>query len=132
MNSPSRGLREKIVRFGITGAANTILDLCVFALLTSFGVFALIANVLSWSVAVTMSYWVNSRWSFERDVALGDRKSFLRFVGMGAMISLGVSSIFIAALTGLIGLWPAKILGTVVAAMLNFIAARWSIEGRVR
>ncbi|TIO99415.1 MAG: GtrA family protein, partial [Mesorhizobium sp.] len=30
-----------------------------------------------------------------------------------------------------IGVWPAKIIGVVVAAVLNFLAARWSIEGRL-
>jgi putative flippase GtrA len=34
-------------------------------------------------------------------------------------------------LAGIVGVWPAKIGGVIVAAVLNFLAARWSIEGRL-
>jgi putative flippase GtrA len=53
-------------------------------------------------------------------------------VSLGALISLGVSSGVIAALSGWIGVWPAKILGVILAAILNFFAARWSIEDRIK
>ncbi|RVB13375.1 GtrA family protein, partial [Mesorhizobium sp. M7A.F.Ca.CA.002.10.1.1] len=49
---------------------------------------------------------------------------------LGGLISLGVSSLSIALFAGIAGVWPAKIAGVVVAAVLNFLAARWSIEGR--
>ncbi len=92
----------------------------------------LVANVLAWAVAVTFSYIVNSRWSFEREETLSTTQSVLRFVSLGALISLGVSSGVIAALAGWIGVWPAKILGVILAAILNFFAARWSIEDRLK
>ncbi|MFC5990885.1 GtrA family protein [Limoniibacter endophyticus] len=132
MKSAPKGLHGKILRFGIVGIGNTLVDLSIFALLTLVGIWALPANILSWGVAVSISYWVNSRWSFERDVEIGDRSSFLRFVSLGALISLGVSSGFIVFASGLIGIWPAKIIGTIVAAVLNFLASRWAIEGRLR
>ena len=59
------------------------------------------------------------------------RDAFLRFVSLGALISLGVSSLSIALFAGIAGVWPAKIGGVIVAAVLNFLAARWSIEGRL-
>jgi putative flippase GtrA len=73
----------------------------------------------------------NRFWSFERDPGIRLHHSFLRFVSLGALISLGVSSLSIAALAGAVGVWPSKIIGVVVAAVLNFLAARWSIEGRL-
>jgi putative flippase GtrA len=73
----------------------------------------------------------NRLWSFERDPDIRLHHSFLRFVSLGALISLGVSSLSIAVLAGTIGVWPAKIIGVVAAAVLNFLAARWSIEGRL-
>jgi len=130
--SPPRSSANKAARFVAVGVANTVIDLLVFAALLVLGLRPLIANVLAWSVAVAFSYLANSRWSFERDVSLSETHSVLRFVSLGALISLGVSSLVIAGLAGLIGVWPSKILGIVIAAVLNFIAARWSIENKVR
>jgi len=131
MNSANRTLGTKARRFLIVGAVNTVIDMAVFALLLHAGAPALMANVLSWAVAVSCSYFFNSRWSFERDQTLSTVRSVLRFVSLGALISLGVSSGIIAVLAAHIGVWPAKVLGVVVAAMFNFFAARWSIEDRL-
>ena len=130
--SPSRSSASKVARFLAVGVANTVIDLMVFAAVLALGARPLLANVLAWSVAVAFSYLANSRWSFERDTGLSETHSVLRFVSLGALISLGVSSIVLAGLAGFIGVWPAKILGILIAAILNFIAARWSIENKVR
>lgn len=130
--TPARSGASKVARFLAVGVANTVIDLIVFAALLALGASPLIANGLAWSVAVIFSYLANSRWSFERDRGLSETRSALRFVSLGALISLGVSSAVIAGLAGFIGVWPAKILGIVIAAILNFIAARWSIENKLR
>jgi len=129
---PTRSLSGKAMRFAIVGVANAAIDLVVFALLLRSGVWPLTANVLAWGVAVSFSYLVNSRWSFDRDANLSTVHSVARFVSLGALISLGVSSGFIVALSSVIGVWPAKIVGLLVAAVLNFMAARWSIENRLK
>jgi putative flippase GtrA len=126
-----RSTGSKIVRFAFVGLMNTCIDLAGFFVLLKAGVPALAANVAAWFVAVLFSFVANRFWSFERDPAIRLHHSFLRFVSLGALISLGVSSLFIAALAGSIGVWPAKISGVIVAAVLNFLAARWSIEGRL-
>lgn len=126
-----RGLAGKAGRFIGVGLVNTVIDMAVFALLVTLSVKPLTANIGAWAVAVTFSYFVNSRWTFDRSDKISGKNSFVRFVSLGALISLGVSSGAIAALSGTIGLWPAKILGVIVAAVLNFVAARWSIENRI-
>lgn len=130
--APPQSLAGKALRFGIVGVFNTVVDLAAFALLLAAGATALAANVGAWLVAVSFSYAINSRWSFERSGELHEARSIARFLGMGALISLGVSSAAILALAPLTGLWPAKLIGIVVAAVLNFFAARWSIENRLR
>lgn len=125
-------LTQKALRFGLVGLANTGVDLAIFAALVALAVPALGANIGAWIVAVCFSYLVNSRWSFERDTSLHEGWAFLRFISLGALISLGISSLAVILLPPLIGLWPAKILGVVVAAILNFFAAHWSIENRLR
>ena len=127
-----RGLGSKARRFIVVGIFGTAIDMTTFVLLIHAGIAALPANVGAWMVAVSFSYVLNSRWSFDRSEELSEGRSIIRFVSMGALISLGISSAFLAAFTGLIGLWPAKIVGVTVAAVLNFIAARWSIENRLK
>ncbi|MBZ9865985.1 GtrA family protein [Mesorhizobium sp. CA15] len=128
---PRRSTGNKVVRFALVGLINTGIDLTAFFLLLKLVVPALAANVGAWFVAVLFSFVANRFWSFERDPDIRLHRSFLRFVSLGALISLGVSSLSIAVLAGVVGVWPAKILGVVVAAVLNFLAARWSIEGRI-
>lgn len=131
MVAEGRSLRTKAARFAAVGVLNTLVDLATFALLVAATVAPLVANLFAWLVAVCFSYLVNSRWSFERSAGLSDRRAFGRFFTLGALISLGVSTGAIAALEGPIGLWAAKILGVIVAAILNFLAAQWSIENRL-
>ncbi|MBZ9706479.1 GtrA family protein [Mesorhizobium sp. B2-1-8] len=128
---PRRSTGSKIVRFALVGLANTAIDLAGFSLLLKLHVPPLSANVVSWSIAVIFSFVANGFWSFERNHAIRLHDAFLRFVSLGALISLGVSSLSIALFAGIAGVWPAKIGGVIVAAVLNFIAARWSIEGRL-
>jgi putative flippase GtrA len=129
--TPPRSLSGKAIRFGLVGLANSVVDLAVFAGALAAGAAPLLANLFGWGVAVVFSYLVNSRWSFKRSAKVGDLRAAARFIGLGALITLGVSSGAIAALAGVIGVMPAKILGLAVAAVLNFLAARWSIEGRL-
>lgn len=127
---PSR-LSAKALRFTIVGLANSAIDFLVFAVLAWMGLTALLANLLAWAVAVTFSFTVNSRWTFDRAQSLKTKKSFLRFALSGAAISLGSSSLALVLLGPLIGLLPAKLTGIIVGAILNFFAARWSIEDKV-
>lgn len=128
---PDRSLGGKMIRFAVVGLANTAIDLAAFTGLLWLALPPLGANVGAWLVAVAFSFIANRFWSFERDPSIPLSHSVFRFVSLGALISLGVSSAFIVGLSGWIGVWPAKIVGIVVAAALNFLAARWSIEGRL-
>ncbi len=128
-SEPSRSLGSKMIRFAVVGLANTAIDLVAFTVLLWFALPPLAANVGAWFVA--FSFVANRFWSFERDRSIPLSHSIFRFISLGALISLGVSSAFIVGLSGWIGVWPAKIAGVIVAAVLNFLAARWSIEGRL-
>ncbi len=124
-----RPLSSKAVRFLAVGLVNTAIDFSIFALLLAVGLPALASNALSWLVAVLFSYAANAQWSFERQRR--HRDALPRFMLSGAAISLVVSTLTVGLLSGLVGLWPAKIGGTILAAILNFVAARWSIEDKL-
>ncbi|PLP57074.1 GtrA family protein [Mesorhizobium loti] len=128
---PSRSLGGKMIRFAVVGLANTAIDLAAFTILLWLAMPSLAANVGAWLVAVAFSFVANRFWSFERDRSIPLSHSVFRFISLGALVSLGVSSAFIVGFAGWIGIWPAKIAGIIVAAALNFLAARWSIEGRL-
>jgi putative flippase GtrA len=126
-----RSLRGKLGRFAVVGLANTAIDLGVFSICLHLLEMPFVANAVAWCIAVAFSFAANSLWSFERDRQMKVAHSFFRFVSLGALISLGVSNLSIALLAGPIGVWPAKLIGVVAAAILNFAAAKWSIEGRL-
>ena len=126
-----RPLSHKALRFGLIGIANTALDAAVFAVLLQAGVAVLLANLGGWTVAVCLSFWANSRWTFQAQGAATPLR-FLRFALSGAAVSLIGSTVILASLTSLLGVWPAKAIAVAVGAVLGFLAARWSIEGRRR
>jgi putative flippase GtrA len=124
-----RPLSHKALRFGLIGVANTALDAAVFGLLLQAGAQVLLANLGGWMAGVCLSFWANSRWTFQAQGAPAPIR-FLRFALSGAAVSLLTSTAILASLTGLLGVWPAKAIAIAVGAVLGFLAARWSIEGR--
>jgi putative flippase GtrA len=76
-------------KFGIVGISNTLIDLGIFNVLTLvFGVYVVIANVISVSIAILNSYIWNKTWTFQdttRDHLVAQFTKFVSFslVGMG-------------------------------------------------
>lgn len=127
----NRPFASKLGRFAIVGLLNTVIDLATFSVLVALSVPALLANFLGWSVAVIFSFVANSRWTFERTERFNLHRAFAKFAVSGSIISLGSSTLAVYLLPPFTGLFAAKLIGIVVGAILNFIAARWSIENRV-
>ncbi|MFC5583663.1 GtrA family protein [Nitratireductor kimnyeongensis] len=126
-----RPVTKKLGRFAIVGLLNTLIDLATFSALVALSFPALVANFLGWGVAVIFSFAVNSRWTFERGERFNLHKAFAKFAVSGSIISLGSSSLAVYFLPPLTGLFAAKLVGIIVGAILNFFAARWSIENRI-
>ncbi|WP_210608330.1 GtrA family protein [Priestia flexa] len=53
-------------KFSSVGVLNTIMDLVVYMLLTSFGMYYLVAQCLSYGTGVANSYMLNRKWTFQR------------------------------------------------------------------
>lgn len=127
---PRRGLRRKAVSFALIGVANTAVDALAFVLFLAVDAPMLLANLLAWCCGVSVSFALNSRWTFDPAPGLAARHGFLRFVATGASVSLLCSTGFLALLAPAVGVWPAKAAAVAAGAILGFFAARWSIEGR--
>lgn len=60
-----RPMVRQFFKFGLVGALNTVLDYTLFTLLFSWAhVYYLVANGISFSVAVINSYILNRRWTY--------------------------------------------------------------------
>ena len=61
-----RPLVKQFLKFGLVGALNTFIDYALFSIFTSLlGIHYLLANILSFSIAVTSSFILNRRWTFQ-------------------------------------------------------------------
>ena len=129
MSSPSdKSTTTKAFRFGLIGIANAVVDFAVFGLAMAAGFLPVAANLAGWAAAVTFSFAANSKLTFTPAQNRSRISSYLRFAGSGALITLGVSTLAVWIGTPLIGAWAAKFAGIAVAGVINFFAARWSIE----
>ncbi|WP_113155008.1 GtrA family protein [Nitratireductor sp. OM-1] len=127
----NRTLSAKLGRFAVVGVLNTVIDFATFTALIALSFAPLLANFLGWAVAVIFSFVVNSRWTFERAERFSLHRAFAKFAVSGSIISLGSSTLTVYLLPPLTGLFAAKLIGIVIGAILNFFAARWSIEDRI-
>ena len=75
----------KAASFAAVGVVNSLIDFCVFWILVQyFGAPLIPANVLSWLVAITNSYVLNSRITFARESGGRLRwRAYATFVGAG-------------------------------------------------
>ena len=120
-----RGVRQ-FVKFGIVGASSTIIDWGIYLLLTrTFGLFYLMAKILSFSVAVLNSYIWNRRWTF-RSNDPAKLRQFIKFltisivgVVLNALIMyLSVDYLYLNDIYGLV-------FATVIVMFWNFLANKF-------
>jgi len=101
-----RTLVAKAVSFGLIGCVNATVDFVVFSILHLYAELPIIpANLISWCVAVTNSYVLNSMFTFAAES--GRRLSFARYIAFAATqvggliantITVFVASFFIPVL----------------------------------
>jgi putative flippase GtrA len=116
-----RAIALKAVSFGLIGVINTVVDLGVF--LVAYGVLELplvLANVVSWGVAMSFSYVMNSSITFAAESGGKLRwKDYAKFAvsGIAGVIAntaaLVVASYFMAVLA-------AKLIAILVSFVVNF------------
>ncbi len=142
----NRALSLKAISFALIGVINVLVDFCVFfsarALLGhSAGATALFdevaagcgcaepstvvliaANVISWSVAVTSSYVMNSSITFAAESGRRLRlRSYAMFVAAGAAgWFVNTSALVFAAQMLLLPLWAAKAVAVLAGFFVNF------------
>jgi putative flippase GtrA len=142
----SRSLSLKAIAFGLVGVVNTLVDYSVFlaaralldrspAALSLFGGFAeschcgspatlllIAANVISWLVAVSGSYVMNSSITFAAESGRQLRwRAYLTFVlsGIAGLLANTVALVFAAEVL-LLPVWAAKAVAILASFIVNF------------
>jgi putative flippase GtrA len=142
----SGALSAKAVSFALIGVVNTLVDYCVFLLvraglsasaaavaaLASFGdachcgdattLTLVVSNLISWSVAVTGSYVMNSSITFAAESGRRLRLSaYLTFVASGVVGMLAnTATLLFAAQILLLPVWLAKAVAILASFLVNF------------
>lgn len=126
---------KQIAKFGVVGVINTIIDFVLLNLFVSvFGFPVLISNTLSFSTAVTNSYFMNKYWTFT-DAKPVHIKQFSTFV-LISMVGLILSNVLVHYGVDLLStyelnfIWQyniAKAVSAVIVLIWNFIASKYLV-----
>ena len=111
----------KLFSFASVGALNTAIDLSVFTSAFELAHLPLVAsNIISWAVAVTCSYAMNSKitFSLETGGALSIKR-YLRFAASG-IFGMVVATAVLVVLTRYVNIPTAKLASIVVGFGVNF------------
>lgn len=112
-----------LIRFCTVGVGNTLIDFCVFFLLTALQVPYLIAQVCSYTSGIANSYIWNRIWTFEV-AKKADKQEMIRFIA----VNLAASGMTFLLLFGLqkagLSLLISKLIATVGGMVINFIGNR--------
>ena len=123
----------KLVKFGITGMLNTIIDFAVYTLLVSvFSAGLYFSQVISYCAGTLNSYIINRKWTFSTKNGFfsGELVRFLllnicmMFLGM-AIIYLGTQVLMLHALV-------AKLLSVCMVLIVNFLISNfWVFRSKI-
>ena len=126
----------KLVKFGLVGVLNTVIDFAVFNLFLFFKCPPAAAKGISYTVGMINSFFCNKGWTFR---AQGNgKKQFLKFMGINLvtlLISVGLMQILSQLVAKLEFLTPYPLLSNNLANLmvigmtliLNFIGSRWIV-----
>ena len=110
------------------GGLTTLVSILSFWLFTAgLGLNVLIANVLSWILAVLFAYLTNARWVFEaKPRSFGERLRLLLRFYAGRLATLGVEEALLWLFITRLELpdMPVKIAAQVVVIVLNYVVSK--------
>lgn len=123
-----RAVALKALSFGMVGVVNTLVDAALFFLALAFLTHSLIlANLMSWLVAVSGSYVMNSLTTFAAESGRQLRlKAYLGFVASGiAGVVANTTALVVAA--QFLPVVAAKAIAILVSFVVNFSLAHFVV-----
>ena len=123
---------KQVIKFGIVGVSNILVDVLVYWLLTRFGhLYYILAATVSFLAANIWSYFWNRRWTFHDDNRAIVRQ-YLKFLAaniVAILLNLGVLFVLVdfLRLDDII----AKITASIVVGLINFtLNKKWAFGSR--
>ncbi len=113
----------RFVRFGITGAMNTLVDFSTFFIFSGI-LGAYLAQVAAYTLATLNSYFVNRKWTFRKDGAF-EKQEFRKFLVVN-FFSLTLSLLCLKLFYGFLNLprLTSKILASGFTLPVNYLGSR--------
>jgi putative flippase GtrA len=114
----------QIIKFGLIGTFNFIIDLLIYLFLTrQLFVYYILAHVLAFLIANSISFLLNKNFAFQDKNKDKIFIKYLKFLGL-TTISLIISATILFVCVSYLKMFDVygKILGTIVAAFWNFIS----------
>jgi putative flippase GtrA len=114
----------QIIKFGLIGTFNFIIDLLIYLFLTrQLFVYYILAHVLAFLIANSISFLLNKNFAFQDKNKDKIFIKYLKFLGL-TTISLIISATILFVCVNYLKMFDVygKILGTIVAAFWNFIS----------
>ena len=112
----------QLIKFGMVGVMNTLVDFIVYQVLVYFGLHYAAAQCISYSCGLLNSYFFNSRWTF-KETKKYTKQEFARFILVN-LISLGISVLLLRLCYEVLGITSdlvAKLIVTALVMVINFI-----------
>lgn len=121
-----------LIKFGIVGVSNTLVNWIIFFILNHIGVYYITANVIAYLIATANSYFWNSKWvfKFKKEESL---KAPLRFILLN-LIGLVLNSTILYLLVDLLHFsrMISLIIATGIVMIVNyFINKIWVFKGNM-
>lgn len=121
----------EIFRYGISGVTTTIINLYLLKVFIDFGMYYILANIISYIIGVIINYILNQKYVFS-DSARGNtieaKKQFIKFLIM-RIISLIIDTLLFYVAVSIFNFpvyWSRLIL-TIVMILATFILNKWFI-----
>jgi putative flippase GtrA len=124
----SRQMIAKMTSFATIGLGNTLVDFAVFTFAYQYvGIPLVPSNVLSWFVAVSVSYVMNSLITFRAESGrVLNRKGYLAFVASGILGVIAATTVLVV-LSYFMPVLIAKLASILAAFVVNFTMAHFVV-----
>jgi putative flippase GtrA len=108
-------MKRSFWRYVLVGLLGAVAHLSTLSILVErFGVNPIAGSVAGFLVALTLSYWLNSRWSFNQSPQQ-HRQAIIRYTCV-SLLGLGFNTLIMFCLVQQVGMW--YFLGQAIAAVI--------------
>ena len=125
-----KNLFTQIFKFTIVGGIATVIDWSVYYICYNIlNIYPLIANIISFSVAVVYNYWASVRWVFNVNENNSKKKMFIEFITFSIIGLLLTELIIYVGIDFLkMDAMLIKIIATAIVMVFNFVTRKIFLE----